>query len=232
MRYNTNLDFERADHYMLNYQKIRNGYTFRVEGYYKKYLNLVKTDAVTELANNGGSGYAQGLDVFFRDTKTIRHGDYWISYSYLDTKRDYRDFPRLATPTFASAHNASVVYKHWIGKWNTAVGATYSYTSGRPFNDPNSGGFNTGKTIDYHDLSVNVAYLTNWRGNFITTYFSCTNVLGFDQMYGYRFSSSPDGVGRYLGLPIVSPARRMLFFGVFVSPGKRFVKDKGGNDDV
>ena len=43
--------------------------------------------------DNSGTGYARGIDIFWRDKKTIPLADYWISYSYLDTKRNYQDFP-------------------------------------------------------------------------------------------------------------------------------------------
>ena len=63
-----NLDFEQADHYLLNYQYMSNGRVFRVERYYKDYDKLVKTK--NNQFNNAGSGYAQGIDLFWRDCKT------------------------------------------------------------------------------------------------------------------------------------------------------------------
>ena len=61
MRYSGALRFEQATHYMLNYQRIREGFIFRVEMYYKTYRHLTKTDAALGMANNTGSGYALGL---------------------------------------------------------------------------------------------------------------------------------------------------------------------------
>ena len=155
MRRTTALDFEKANHYIATYEKIAKGYVFRMEGYYKTYHNLVKT--VGEMPNNDGHGYARGIDFFFKDSKTIKNGDYYLSYSYLDTKRDYRNFPTLATPIFAPKHNFNMVYKHWLNSLNTMIGATYSFQSGRPYNDPNTPVFNGGRTSNYHDLSFNMA---------------------------------------------------------------------------
>jgi len=94
--FNHALNFEQATHYIFNYQIMKNHRTFRIEAYYKDYKNLVKYDSLY-LAdpgsyNNSGNGYAKGIDVFWRDNS---HGniDYWISYSYLDTKRNYKGFP-------------------------------------------------------------------------------------------------------------------------------------------
>lgn len=232
LRRNTNLQFERATHYMVNYQRIRNGHTVRVEAYHKTYTNLVKTDPATYFSNNLGNGYARGVDVFFRDQKTIRNGDYWVSYSFLDTKRDYRDFPEKAVPVFAARHNASLVYKHWFAHLNTAFGATYSFQSGRPYNDPNTGVFNGGRTPVYHDLSVNASYLTNLAGHFTILYVSATNILGFNQIYGYQFEGAPGADGRFESRAITPPSRHFLFIGLFVNFGQRYKQRETTKADV
>ena len=41
--------------------------------------------------DNSGSGYAKGFDIFLRDKKSIRNFEYWISYSFIDTKRLYQN---------------------------------------------------------------------------------------------------------------------------------------------
>ena len=117
LRINNKLEFEQADHLILNYQLVTPKQTFRIEGYIKNYHDLVKFNPNDQfnpsVYNNNGEGYARGVDIFWRDNKTIRNADYWISYSFLDTERDYRDFPTKSVPTFASKHNLSVVYKHF-----------------------------------------------------------------------------------------------------------------------
>lgn len=62
--------------------------------------------------SNDGFGYAKGIDIFWRQNQKIKNTDYWISYSYLDTERDFRNYPTAATPNFASTHNLSIVGKH------------------------------------------------------------------------------------------------------------------------
>ncbi len=227
LRYHQDLSFERADHMVLNFQHTKENRIFRIESYYKKYKNLVKFDPEQPwLNNNNGNGYARGIDVFFRDRRSIRNGDYWISYSFLDTERDFRDFPESATPSFASAHNASLVYKHWIPRWNTQIGITYSIASGRPFNDPTVSGFNTGRTKAYQDLSMNVSYLTNLFGQFTILHASVSNLPGFDNTFGYRFSPAPNQQGEYTKMAIKQPAPRFIFVGLFVSIGQRYQRGK------
>ncbi|MEZ4966101.1 MAG: carboxypeptidase-like regulatory domain-containing protein [Saprospiraceae bacterium] len=232
LRYNTDLQFERATHYMINYQRIRDGFTFRAEVYHKRYAQLAKTPPGGGPASSNGRGYASGLDLFFRDLKTIRNGDYWISYSYLDTKRDYRDFPGLATPTFAARHNASIVYKQWFPGLNTAFGATYSFQSPRPYNDPNRPGFNQMRTPAYHDLSINASYLTNLWGNFTILYVSATNLPGFEQVYGYQFGEEAGADGTFPSRAITPPARHFLFVGLFINFGKRYRASETTKEDL
>lgn len=232
MRFGTDLRFERATHLMVNYQRIRGGHTFRVEAYHKTYSDLVKTSADFSPANNSGSGYARGVDVFFRDRTTIRNGDYWLAYSFLDTRRDYRDFPGQAVPTFAASHNASVVYKQWFPKMNMAFGATYAFQSPRPYHDPNRPGFNEGRTPAYHDLSINASYLTNIAGHFTILYVSATNLPGFRQVYGYQFGAEPDADGLFPSRAIVPPAKRFLFVGVFINFGKKYRANEVTTDDL
>ncbi len=223
LRYSTQLNNESADHYILNFQKIHNDRVFRIEAYYKTYDELVKFEANApwEL-NNNGDGYARGVDFFFRDRKSIKFGDYWVSYSYLDTERDYRDFPKAATPFFASSHNASVVYKHWVPKITTSIGVTYSFASGRPYDDPNTSDFQSERTLAYQDLSFSASYLTNLWRNFTIFYVSVSNVPGFKQSFGYRFSPNQDINGNFQSFEVTPDAKRFIFLGVFVNIGQKF----------
>ena len=223
LRFNHNLDFERATHYILNYQYQRDKRLFRVEGYYKTYSSLVRFETKEPwLSENSGDGFSRGVDVFYRDRASIRNGDFWISYSFLDTKREYLDFPEPSTPSFASRHNFSGVYKHWLNGINTSIGFTYSYSSPRPYNNPNVAGFNTGRTAAYQDLSFNASYLTNLFGQFTILYVSVTNLPGFKQSFGYRYSSQPDPQGQFTRSPVEPPAKRFFFVGLFVSIGEQF----------
>jgi hypothetical protein len=207
---------EMALHYILNYQWIRDLRTFRVECYLKEYRELVtytmSAQAEPENFTNSGFGHARGIDIFWRDSETLRNVDYWISYSFLDTERLYRDFPEQAVPAFASMHNLSVVYKHFIAGIRSQAGATFTWTSGRPYNDPNSGAFNAGTTPAYVDLSLNYSYLL--KTNFII-HFSVTNVLGADRVFGYQYSLLPDESGHYEGIAVGQPAKRFIFLGMF-----------------
>lgn len=209
------LGYEKATHYIANYQWMSDKRTFRIEFYDKEYDQLVKNTMNEPYQNNGGNGYARGVDIFWRDKQTIKNSDYWISYSYLDTKRDYRDYPFSAMPTYASKHTVSVVYKYWIAKITTSVSATYTYGSGRPYYNPTKAieEFHSDRTPAYQNLNFSGSYLTQLWGNFTVIFFSVNNVLNHENVFGYNFNSSGEAT------PVRPPSLRTFFVGVFVSIG-------------
>jgi hypothetical protein len=218
LMYTTNLGFTKATHYIINYIKNTPLQTFRIEAFYKKYDDLVKTFPVY---NNAGSGYAQGIELYWRDKKTIRNLDYWISYSYLDTKRDYLNYPQQLQPGFAANHTASLVVKRFFQKLNTGFNFTYSFATGRPYYDIVYNNSNAkyiiadqGKTIDYNNLGFSMNYLTRIKKAFAVVVASVTNVLGNNLVYGYNYSHN----GLYKQA-INPPAPRFFFIGLFLSWG-------------
>ncbi len=222
------LDFAKATHYIVQYQKLANNQTIRAEVFYKKYGQLVKTgfqNGRETAINNNGNGDAKGLDIFWRDRKTFKFFDYWVSYSYLDTKRDFANYPSTIRPPFATKHTASLVMKKFVNKLKTQFNGSYTYASGRPYYnigyDNTSGNFNIydqGKTIDYNSVSLSVNYLPNifkkGPGKFSVFVFSVTNVLNSDQVFGYRYSYNG-----YRKEAITPPSKMFLFLGAFLSFG-------------
>lgn len=209
---------EKAGHYILNYQYIQNERTFRIEGYYKRYTDLVKFENnINHQPNNSGYGFANGIELFWRDNKTVKNADYWITYSFLNTRRKYLHFPVEATPSFASTHNISLVYKHFLTDFKSQFGLTWSYTSGRRYHDPNTKVFNGNTTPAYVDLSFNWSYLPNPA---LIIYLSCTNLLGRDNIFGYEYSQIPNEQGIYNARAKEQPAKRFLFIGVFITLSK------------
>lgn len=223
-----NLVFTRADHYILQYQKLSNNRTFRTEVFYKKYEDLIKTKITNgqeSAISNNGYGDAKGVEVFWRDKKTIKNVDYWISYSYLDTKRDYLNYPTEIEPSFAAKHTASLVVKKFVTKLKTGFNGSYTYATGRPYYNIRYDNTNSkykiydeGRTKDYNSMSFSLNYLpdlgkTNTK-RFTVIVFSITNVLGTSNIYNYNYS--------YNGLnkqPILPPYKRFFYLGCFISFG-------------
>jgi hypothetical protein len=220
------LTFMKATHYIAQYQKTANQQTFRTEIFYKKYDNLIKTGTTgfTDGAiSNNGFGDAKGIEFFWRDKKTIKNFDYWISYSYLDTKRDFLNFPFAITPNFAAKHTASLVMKKFITPWKTQFNAAYNYASGRPYyniqkDGPNYKFSDRGTIPDFHNVSFSINYLPSIgkkdAKSFAVYVFQVSNIFNIKQTYGYSYSYNG-----YRKEAIVPPSRMFVFIGAFISFG-------------
>jgi vitamin B12 transporter len=235
------LDYSRSAHYILQYQKISSQRTFRTELFYKKYSDLYQT-AVSpgtgrELANNNnGYGYAKGIEVFWRDKKTIKEVDYWVSYSYLDTKRQYLNYPVSIVPPFAAEHTASFVFKKFVTNWKTQFNLSYNFASGRPYYRINyDNGLNKyiisdkGKTINYNSTSFSVNYLPGiGKKNpkvFAVWVLGVNNVFGQNQVFSYDYSN--DGKRKE---PVTPTSKRFVFIGCFLSFGVDRTQDAINNN--
>lgn len=216
LKFNTNFNAENTSHFIANFQYVKNKQIFRIEGYYKDYQDLVKFDTPFSLPtsnySNFGEGYAKGIDVFWRDNKNIKNTDYWISYSFLDTERDYKNYPTKATPSFASTHNLSVVAKHWVADWKSQIGFSYNFASGRNYTNPNEVGFLNEKTKSYNSVSVNWAYLISQQK---ILYVSVNNVLGTQNVFGYNYKNTPDVNGTFQRQAVLPNADTFFFVGFF-----------------
>ncbi|WP_452219607.1 TonB-dependent receptor [Lacinutrix salivirga] len=216
LKFTQNVNPQHAKHYILNYQYNDDGKIFRAETYYKDYNNLVKYNnefpQFDSTFNNSGSGYATGLDVFWRDSKSIKNVDYWVSYSFLDTERDFKNYPNAAQPPFSNAHNLNIVGKYWIDKWRSQVGMSYGFASGRTYTNPNKTGFLNAKTKSFNSLSLNWAYLISQQK---ILYASVNNVLGFKNINGYQYSNTPDVNNNFARRALQPAADQFFFVGFF-----------------
>ncbi|HWB25522.1 MAG TPA: TonB-dependent receptor [Chitinophagaceae bacterium] len=224
---NTGLRFEEATHFIINYQYTKNKRTFRIEAYYKDYNHLVKEPQSAAFqafsydyipssnTTNAGFGYAKGLDIFWYDKQRIKNLDYWLSYSYLDTKRLFSNYPSEAMPTFAAHHNVSAVIKYTIPKTSVNIGFTYNFTSGRPYYNPVHN-FLSDKTPAVHNLVFAGNYSWFVKTNLFAIFIYADNILGIKNIYNYYYSA--DGLQRYTLLP---PAYRSIYAGLNVTFAKR-----------
>lgn len=234
---NTPLTFQKAEHYILQVQKSSQGRSFRLEAFYKDYQKLVKTfgDQYLQTAiNNNGNGIAKGAEVFWRDKKTFKNIDYWVSYSFLDTKRDFMNYPLSLVPSFAAKHTLSVVAKKFVTDWKTGFNLSYTYASGRPYYDiVSQSGTNIlrheGTLKDYSGLNFSVNYLPNLGKKdakaFTVLVLSVSNILGNKNVYGYNFSK--DGMR---SSAVVPPVNTFVFIGAFISFGVDKTNDAINNN--
>ncbi|WP_353050483.1 TonB-dependent receptor [Chryseobacterium sp. ISL-6] len=243
-----NLDFQKSQHYILQVQRTSEGRSLRFEAFYKKYDQLIKVKDIASIndqsqpvqtaINNNGYGYAKGLELFWRDKKTFENIDYWISYSFLDSKRDFMNYPVSLKPNFASEHTLSAVAKRFIPEWKLGVNLSYTYAKGRPYYDiatkdvnGNIVSFtrNEGRLKDYNALNLSFNYLPNLGKKeakmFTVFVLSISNILGTKNVYGYNFSQ--DGSR---SSTVVPPVNTFVFVGAFISFGVDKTQDAINNN--
>jgi hypothetical protein len=234
------LDYSKAAHYIFQFSQQTKDHTFRTEIFYKKYSQLYKTirnfNNQDIIANNMGYGDAKGVEVFWRDKKTWKNVDYWISYSYLDTKRDFLNFPSAMQPSFAANHTASFVFKRFVLPWKTGFNLSYNFATGRPYYniayDNTQGKYaitDQGKTINYNSMSFSVNYLPNLgkkdKKTFAVWVLGVNNVLNQNQIFTYNYNNN--GSRKEAVTP---PSRQFVFIGCFLSFGIDRTQDAINNN--
>lgn len=220
------LSFMKATHYIGQLQRVKNNQTLRTELFYKKYDNLLKTNleqGQQRATDNNGFGDASGIEFFWRDKRTLPFFDYWVSYSYVHTKRDYLNFPYAITPNFVAKHNASLVTKKFVQSLKTNFNTSYTFASGRPYynivKNGNSFVFNDrGTTPNYHNVSFSLNYLPNigkTKAKMFPIYvLQVSNIFNIKQIYGYQYSYNS------IRKEAIMPTSRMfVFIGAFISFG-------------
>lgn len=213
LKFDNKLKQEESTHTILTWQYKKDSKILRIEAYNKKYSGLIRF--IDEYSgepgnyNNEGSGYSRGVDIFWRNNQLMDEGDYWISYSWNDSKRSYRDFPQMATPHYISAHNVSVVYKRYMTKLSCFAAVTYSFASGRPYYNPNNSAFMSHKTKPYNDISIGLTHIMQIHNKQAIIHLIVNNVFGMNNIYGYRYSSTPDENGIFGRTPVKPPSKRL-----------------------
>lgn len=224
--FNTELQNTVADHLILNYLLSTNGRTIRAEAFYKDYKDLLTFEGMPYQYENvaqQGAGFARGMDVFYRDQKSFKNTDFWLTYSYVDSKRVFAQFNTMVQPWFAPRHNGSVVVKHWIQALKSQLGLSWVINDGYTYTDPNFPGEMNAKTRSFQDLSIGWSYLP--KPNLII-HLACNNVYGRENVFGYQFSPQANEAGRFESQPVGLQAPRFFLLGVFLT----LSKDKNANN--
>jgi|TARA_R110002094_G_scaffold214009_1_gene184460 hypothetical protein len=160
--------------------------------------------------------------MFYRDNASFKGWDYWISYSYVNSKRLFANYNSAIQPSYAPNHSASIVVKRFVNKLKSQIGGSWSWNDGLSYDNPNLAGEQESKTKDFSNLSLSWSYLP--RQNLIF-HFACTNVLGRENVFGYQYSSKANSSGQFASAPIGQGAKRFFFIGMFLT----LSKDKSAN---
>jgi vitamin B12 transporter len=199
---NPNLEPLSAKHYIISGTCGGDGDMVRLEAYYKDYDKLIKEDDSLNFITSG-YGYAKGVDFFIK--KNFGKIEGRAAYSYLEARRNWEDYPYLASPDFDITHNLSLILN--VSPIPVfSVGAKYLYATGKPFT-PIGGGFRSDRLPPYCMLDLSVSYLYSFFPDNLTVfYFSVNNVTSKTNIVGYRNGNRNDPIESYYG--------RLFYFGI------------------
>lgn len=216
---NPGLSYEEADHYSLGVEQLlRDAWSIKLEGYYKKLSELVIPHE-PEHYINGGSGAAYGMEALVKKNKTTDWSG-WISTSYTTTKR-HNDVTGESFPySYDQPLIINMVYE-WNFARNWTFGARWRYQSGAPFTPvvgtytdstgrlrPDYGGLGSERLPDYHRLDLRISrelLLETWKLSF---YLDIINAYAHDNVSGYQYN------GDYTSRKAITQLPFMPAFGI------------------
>lgn len=219
---NPNLIAMKAEHLILSYDyNFDEQNSFRIELYHKKYSNLPKENSILNY-DNSGKGFADGVDLIFKGVLPLNITG-WISYGFINTKRDWMDYDGLTSSSFDITHNVSLVLKYNIAElWQIGINAKYA--TGRPYTpvessfyrsdlnifEPIYSATNSARYPDYQRVDLRITHFNQISPSIsLVAYMEGLNIFNFENIFGYTYSQD------YKERKIISSyfGRRMLVFG-------------------
>tara|TARA_B100000965_G_scaffold44392_1_gene32531 strand:- start:3187 stop:5448 length:2262 start_codon:yes stop_codon:yes gene_type:complete len=191
------LDFEKSTHNILNYEWSKKKKTIRFEIFDKKYENLITSnsdncnfDICNNTLSNDGYGYSRGAELFWRSDQTSDGvgRDIWVAYSYLDSKRKFKQYSDEIIPSFASNHKLTFIYKNGLklpngAGFNSSLAITA--TTGYPYYDPYQ---ELQRESDpYLSFDIGGSYLPDIDNGFMVIFFNISNPFGYRNSFGYSY---------------------------------------------
>lgn len=211
---NPHIDYEKADHYDLGVeQKITDGWSLKVEEYYKKLHSLVVPHE-PENYINGGTGKAYGTEVLIKkDRKAAWSG--WVSFGYSKTERQNDLTGENFNVAYDQPYIVNVVYEWKITpKWT--FGAKWRYQSGAPFTPvtgtetdstgrimPTYGALGSERLPSYHRLDLKLSAEV-WSGLQKTSFYvEIFNAYNHENISGYEYNEDYTSRKPVAGFPIM-----------------------------
>lgn len=223
---NPSLGAAAATHWIAGYEWLEPDVNLRVEAYRKRYRDLIVDDLASFYAA-GGTGHAQGVDVFLRGSRRSLTG--WLSYGYVDTKRREFDDPREVPAVYGVRHSLTLVAQYRVTPtWS--LGGKYAASSGRPYTPVSGATYDEGRGIwrpsfaennsglmpAHHRLDLRLTHLFSLprigklpESSVCVAYIEGLNVLGIRNVLEYHYNddySERSTQDSYF-------SRRMLVFG-------------------
>ncbi|GHT12376.1 TonB-dependent receptor [Bacteroidia bacterium] len=211
LKWDNRVDFTSVDKATFSYSYVKQSSKFQLDTYCKKYNKVLTWETGTlqpENLSNHGDGTAWGADIFWKsDFKRV---EYWLTYSYNHTKKQYGAFLGKVSPDYVVPHAFNASLKYFLTPFKSLLSASYNITSGAPYYSESSPYEQLGVTPFRNRFDFSWSYLpVNW----IIINAGCQNILGAENIYGYRYSQAQPGIRQ----AITNPDKRFFFLGVFIT---------------
>ena len=196
------LEFENSEHHILNYEWSNKNKMLRLEIFEKTYRDLITLHSLSCANNvcpntlsNNGKGYSKGFEMFWRYDQKDNEGvgqDVFMTYSYLDSKRSFKEYLNEIRPSFASEHKVTFSYNNtfYLNKTENKFSASLALTgtSGFPYFNPLTQDQLT--SDPYFSLDIGGSYLPDMKGKgFLVLFFNISNPLGYRNSFGYEYKN-------------------------------------------
>jgi hypothetical protein len=211
LKYSDAVDFASVTKATASYSYIKRSGKFQIDTYYKRYKNLVtyaQGPYRPEAFANAGHGRGYGVDLFWKNN--VGRLEYWLTYSYNQTEKQFGLFAKPVAPPYAAPHSFNTTLKYWIRPLRSLIGANYNIASGTPYYSDDSPYEKLGDTPFRNRLDLSWSYLpTDW----IVIHCGYQNVLGYNNIYGYEYSTLTPGLRR----AVTASDKRFVFLGIFLT---------------
>jgi len=211
------LDPQRAIHRAVSLEQKVSAYTFKVEGFYNNFRDIVYAEEQTgndRNFHNGSELRAYGFELMAKISEEREQGFFgWMSYTYSQSKLksnmasdEYGD--EWIYSYYDQTHVAKMVAGYTYK--NHTLSAKFQFNSTTPYtpivgsnpdptytagsrNVPVYGKTNSERLGPYHQLDIRYSYKTNYRWGYVTWYIeviNTTNHHGEEYAFDYRYKYS------------------------------------------
>lgn len=189
LRIDRNLKFRQSINNTLTYQYRNNDFMIQAEGYYKKYHRLETYNLsgrwLFNDIDNRGDGDVKGVNVFLQGT-AFQMLQYRVNYSYTDANLQMGSMNKASMPQYLSKNRLTLSANTYVPWIKSFVAASWFIDDGSTF-------YRYSNVDDSHhspcrhqlDLGLYIMPYKDFQ-----VYFSCQNVYGRKNVYGYRYSVS------------------------------------------
>ncbi|HPS87522.1 MAG TPA: TonB-dependent receptor plug domain-containing protein [Spirochaetota bacterium] len=212
------LDPQRSIHRAVSLEQKVSDYTFKVEGFYNNFRDIVYAESQGGSDSsfyNGSELKAYGFELMAKINEEREQGLFgWASYTYSQSKMK----SNMESDTYGDEWLYSYYDQTHVGKLvagytykNHTVSAKFQFYSSTPYSPitgsdrdltypgpserwvPSYGKTNSERLGPGHELDIRYSYKTNYKWGFVTWYIeviNATNYRGEDVVYDYRYSYS------------------------------------------